>query len=407
MNSDFRTLRCICCLTIAVSCSGYAIATQPAGGGESVLEEIGFGYEYRHGGGWRQVLSKGADRLCDLQSDTLGDNARNGYVDDDPDDGGWDWEILVSNNAHSPSASPENTYGVTAMGIQAAYLTHVKRSRFLMGMLDAYMGIEQRSEVDSAPDFVFLGFLGFLTGDDGFFSLARQKYDQKLDVMGGSLALAQFIRTVRGEAGLDGMIPYDIGWFAWVARILDVIFPGQGYGEDARVFAEVIVADIHDPEGYFDIDNPHEPYFVLGIACAMHAVKIAGIDPGLVSDLRDKLLAMQLQDGSWGHNADITESDYQTTAYAVQKLSFLWFGDHAARKAARAGSGWLAARQLDSGGFEHLPGLENTEVDAEILFAIYRVPPKPMPCQTSEKPSGKIRSTNRINVSMVAKPLGL
>jgi hypothetical protein len=68
----------------------------------------------------RAALRRGADRLAALQADTIGDNAGNGVTDTDPDDGGWDFIIAPSATSHTPSASPTNLYGETALGAWAA-----------------------------------------------------------------------------------------------------------------------------------------------------------------------------------------------------------------------------------------------------------------------------------------------
>src|ERR1700759_1437564 len=56
-------------------------------------------------------LSNAGLRLVDLQADQLGDNAGNGLLDPDPDDGGWDWTLPSDASAHTSAASPENLYG--------------------------------------------------------------------------------------------------------------------------------------------------------------------------------------------------------------------------------------------------------------------------------------------------------
>jgi hypothetical protein len=163
----------------------------------------------------------------------------------------------------------------------------------------------------------------------------------------------------------------------WAASLLEYTFPGEGYAQDVQTYGEVIADDIHNPTGYFDIDDAHESYYIIGIACAMHALQISGVDLSLVPALKHRLIEQQLADGSWYLNAGYPDSDPQSTAYALQKLSFLGLWERHVRWAVKRGARWLVSRQLPSGGWELVPGYENTEVDAEILFALMNVSPTP------------------------------
>jgi len=373
------------------------------------IKELGL-FKAMKGGRKREILKAVASQLCDLQADIIGDNANNEYVDDDPDDGGWDWRITPTTTSHSPDPSAQNTYGVTALGLTSAYLGGVRKPRFFMGMLDAYLGMEGRSEVDSAPDFVYLVFLDHLFKNQGFLELARERYEDR--VSGDALAFAKSIRDSRGDNGDDGLIPFDLGWFVWAAAALEFAFPGVGYFDDAQIYGRVIADDIkaaddiNDPEGYFNIHDPKERYYIIGIACAMHALKLSRVDLSLVPILKQKLFDLQLPDGSWYWSADYQHGNYQSTAYAVQKLSFVCDGDFRARLVARAGSNWLASRQLPTGGWEYSPGLENTEVDAEILYALYRVPPVIKFKKRKKEKDGMERSSNPgSNIPPIATPL--
>jgi len=172
------------------------------------------------------------------------------------------------------------------------------------------------------------------------------------------------------------LIPFDLGWFVWAATLLNIAFPDGGYFNDAQIYGHVIADDINnDTNGYFDIDDRHERYYIIGIACAMHAMKLSGEDLSLIPVLKRKLFELQLPDGSWYMSAYYPHGNYQATAYAVQKLSFFCAGDYHVRLVSRAGSNWLAARQLPTGGWEYSPDKEYPEVDAEILYALFRVPP--------------------------------
>lgn len=138
------------------------------------LKALGL-FKAKKGGRKREILKAGASRLCDLQADIIGDNAKNEYVDDDPDDGGWDRDITPTTAHHSTKPSRDNIYGVTALGLTSAYLGGIRKPRFFMGMLDAYLGMEEEFEVDSAPDFVYLFFLDYLFENRGFLELARDR----------------------------------------------------------------------------------------------------------------------------------------------------------------------------------------------------------------------------------------
>jgi hypothetical protein len=322
-------------------------------------------------------LRAAGNRLCDLQADISEDNARNGSPDADPDDGGWDFDIALDARVHSAAPSPENTYGVTGIGLLVAQQAGVRHRRLAIAAGDVYRGILNRPEADSPPDFAFLVLLGSQLQDPRVRALGRQRYDSKLGQYGGAQQIAQHMREARHAAGQDGLISYDLGWMVLSATALEFAFPGAGYGAHARIYGSALAEDIASPQGFFDIEDVHEAYYVQGLAWAAVAISWSGADRTLLRALRHQLLDLQLPDGSWYWNADYPDADVQTTAYAVQSLALAFPLSSRALRAARAGAQWLAARQAPSGGWEYAPGLENTEIDAEVMTALFLVRPAP------------------------------
>ena len=321
------------------------------------------------------ALALGAERLLALQADVTEDNAGNGDPDADLEDGGWAWAIDPSTTAHSASPSPENTYGVTAMGLMGAYLT-TGDARYGTALQDAYMGMAARPGVDSCGDFRFLAMLTLLTGDPGPAALAKARYDAKKASYGGAAAWAEAIRDGRhGQGWSNGIIPWDIGGCAVDAATLNMVFPNEGYDADADAMAEVIYEDMfNDNPGYFDETDGSEWCWTLGVSGALWAFRAADVHAAEREQLAQTLMdyqndgATKAPAGAWDWNDDYGGGDYQTTAYVVMAL--MTYATDEARAAAMAGIDWLVSEQRANGSWYWDGYSEYTEEEGEALTAI-------------------------------------
>jgi hypothetical protein len=319
------------------------------------------------------VLISAADRLCDLQADTIGDNANNGLIDTDPDDGGWDWDFSIAATEHSANPSPDNLYGVTALGI-AAFIdegTAPHDPRFITALFDAYLGIDNQPAAIYAPDIVYLARMTNIDPNKnyGFANLARTRYDARVASYGGPAALAQYLADRRGQSGADGLVPWDLGWIAEAAIELDVAFPSQGYFDDAKLYAHTIAHDIYNPAGYFQIDDPKEQYYTLGLAAVGRTMTLTGVDPALRNDAYARLAGMQKISGAYQWNGPNRVNNYQATAYAIKAWHAVRIHPHAS-VANKQAVLWLVSRQTSFGGWEYSNNRECGEVDGEILTAL-------------------------------------
>lgn len=318
-----------------------------------------------------ESLRAGAVRLAELQADQIGDTARNGLVDDDPDDGGWDFTFPLDQASHGTAASPENLYGATSLGVYAAMKAGVEGARFLTVLLSAAFGAQGRPEIDSPSDLVYLPLLGELVSDAAFNELARVRYDARIAAAGGARALGESARDARHAAGLDGLIPYDLALWHLGAAALDASYPGSGYDTDAATFARVAVNDVTSAAPLFSIGDPHESYYVQGLAWAFLLLDRSRGFTTERNDARDRLLALQNASGAWGWNGESPADNPQATAHVVQALALSSAAGDRVRSAATRGADWLVSVQQPSGGWEYSAGLESALLDGEALLAIY------------------------------------
>jgi len=322
------------------------------------------------------ALALGADRLLALQADITEDNAGNGDPDADPEDGGWDWAVDPTATAHSASPSPENTYGVTAMGLVGAYAA-TGAPRYWTALQDAAAGIAARPGVDSCGDFRFLVTLSLITGNPAYAALAKERYDAKKASYGGAAEWAEEIRDVRANVHHlpNGIIPWDIGGCAMDAAALNKYFSGMDYDADADAMAEVIYADLYENNpGYFDETDRTEWWWTLGIAGALSAFRAANVHATEQAALAQALMGYQNDGttktpaGAWDWNDDYGGGDYQTTAYVVMAL--MAHGTKEASIAALAGINWLVSAQRPNGRWYWDEVDEYTEEEGEVLTAI-------------------------------------
>ncbi len=319
------------------------------------------------------VLVSAANRLCDLQADTIGDNANNGLIDTDPDDGGWDWDFSIWATEHSPNPSPDNTYGVTALGI-AVFIDesdYPHESRFLMALADTYLGMNNQAGATYAPDILFLALLTNMDPGHmyGYANLARARYDARVAAHGGPSGLATYLADRRGQLGQDGLVPWDLGWMAEAALELDRAFQGQGYDDDAKLYAHAIADDIYNPAGYFQIDDPKEQYYTLGLASVARTMTLTKVDHPLRNDAYVRLAGMQKANGAYPWSGPNRTNSYQTTAYAIKAWHAIRI--HPYSSVANTPSVlWLVSKQTSFGGWEYSSNRECSEVDGEILTAL-------------------------------------
>lgn len=359
------------------ACSGAPGDPDEAAGPEqaSSFEVLrGFGHDgHGHHGvsgpAVRRALRGAAARIAALQADTIGDNANNGLDDADPDDGGWDFIVSPDATAHSAAPSPPNLYGAIGLGVWAAIESGSAGNRALVTALDAALGMQHNPDVDSAPDFVFAVLVAELADNPGFTAVARAHYDAKLATRGGAAGLGAFIRDARHASREDGLIPYDLGWFVLGAAALDAAFPGAGYAADADTFAQLVVDDLGSPTPRFDLADPHEAFYVTGLAWAQVATAWLNAQ-GLLEQARARLLAEQHADGAWGASADQPVDDPQSTAHALQTLALTDHQARGTRAAERRAARWLLREQAASGGWIDAAGNELPLVDAEVALGL-------------------------------------
>jgi hypothetical protein len=330
---------------------------------------------------YTSALSEGSKHLVKLQADITEDNAGNGAIDVDLEDGGWDWAIDSTITAHSGSASPTNTYGATAGGVLGTYITlggkaYPPSLSTYTALEDAYAGMLADLAIDSGADFPFLVRLSEKTGDSKYANLAKARYDAKNALWGGSKAWADSIFAGRSGQGLqNGIIPWDVNQLAVGAAKLNDYFPGQGYDADADTFAQSIYDDIYNNNpGYFDETDTTEWWWTLGIAGALEAFTVSGTHPTERDQLATTLLNYQndgitkTPKGAWDWNNTYTGGDYQTTAYVIMAL--MAYGTAQAKSACIEGVNWLVGDQRANGGWYWDGYNEYTEEVGEVVWAI-------------------------------------
>lgn len=337
---------------------------QAVHGEESAFMRM-FGGLTRESSALAAEVMNGQDRLCKLQADIIGDGAGNGLDDVDPDDGGWDFTLDTDATEHSASASPQNTYGSTALALLARGTAY---PRALGCALDAALGMQARPEVDSPPDFVFWLILGRLLENPGFAELAAARYDAKVAAEGGAQALGESIQELRHGAGDDGLIPYDLAWLTFAALGLGTALPSDGYGADAEVYAGLIESDLLSATPLFDENDGSESFYTDGLSWSLLALHATDRRPRLQVRLRRLLRNQQLPNGAFGFNRDFSDPDLQATAGALLALTLAGTRVHHADR--RAALGYLVDQQTEDGGWDYASGVESTQANADVLLAL-------------------------------------
>ena len=372
---------------VATACGDQGVADPGADPGVADPDEVGaigdaadvapFDVLHRAGHGdrpsgspeIRRALAAGAGRLAALQADTIGDNARNGVDDTDPDDGGWDFIFPATTTSHTATVSFPNLYGETALGAWAAVAGGNAGNRALQVALDAGLGMQRNPDVDSPPDFAFGVLLADLADNPGFAEIARAHYDARRAAFGGATGLGTAIRDGRHARHEDGLIAYDVGWLSISAAALDAAFPGAGYGADAQTYSQIVVDDLTAATPDFDLADPTEDSYVIGLAWSQVAAARVGAGD-LFRDVRARLLDQQHDNGAWPTDAMAPGDDLQSTAIAVETIALTDRANRRARQAMRRGVRFLLDEQAASGGWPDAAGDELPLVDGEILLAV-------------------------------------
>jgi hypothetical protein len=333
-------------------------------------------------------LTAGADYLVGMQADITEDNAGNGAVDTDPDDGGWDWS--TSAFTHSATASANNIYGATVQGIYRAYLLDPQPAYYtaLKDAADHIVSVGP-GVIRSGPDVIFL--LKFANLPDcptpAFYRAGAQAiWDYRITVYGSMPALAAYIRDLRhGQGYSNGIIPWDIAPWAEAAMLMDDAFPGAGHAAEAAAIAEVIYQDsFAGNPGYFDPDganmgsdpNWNTPlywWYTLGLSGIIDAFATSGTHTAELPGLQALLLACQYADGAFSDQYGATAGNdrvWQGSAYALRSLADNLPSTVATRAAMRQGAIWLASTQDASGGWVYDGGSHYPEVGGEITAGL-------------------------------------
>ena len=292
-------------------------------------------------------------------------------VETQNNDGGWDWQN-PDTNPSTGMPSPPNTLGVTAQGVLDAYRVTGK-SEYLAAVMNAYSELLTNSTNGDPSirkirglDILFLVRLSEATGIPAYASFARARYQAAVTELGGGTAtgLAQYIRNARLSQSLPPLIAWDIDLYVRAALSLDGYFPNQGFGADAAAMTEVIYTSLYQGTVDFNISNQGQDEYWLSITGAVEAFTITGLHAAERDSLMTSLLASQQPDGHFP--GVVSGGNVQTTAYALMTLVKAGKEVPAARAMA-----YLTRAQGANGGWMETDGFEYTEVDSEVLHAMY------------------------------------
>ncbi len=329
-----------------------------------------------------------ASYLVGMQADVTEDNAGNGFVDTDPDDGGWDWVTTVFE--HAPSASPMNIYGATAQGLLRIYLLDPQPEYFtaMKDAADQMVAIGPNPGVRSASDVSFL--LNFAALADcpnpAFYQAGAQAiWDRHISVYGSLVALAEYIRDARaGQGYANGIIPWDIGAWAKAAMLMHAAFPAGGHDLEGAAIAEVVWQDsFNGSPGYFDPDGHSQGYdpawstadyywYSIGLSGIVEAFGSTGTHTAELAGLETLMLACQYPDGSFSdqYGAQGGDADWQGSAYIIMAMNDYLTPSPTLNAAMYNGAAWLAYTQDVSGGWVYGSGNHYPEIGGECAAAL-------------------------------------
>ena len=186
----------------------------------------------------------------------------------------------------------------------------------------------------------------------------------------GAQALGESIRDLRHSQGNDGLIGYDLAWLTFAAQGLHTVFPAGGYDGHAQTYATIIGNDLVSPTPLFDMEDGSEAFYTDGLSWSLLALHATDLLTESQGDLKELILATQLESGAWGFNDDFPEPDLQSTAGALLALRLA--GTGADRPERRAAIRYLVDQQTEDGGWDYAPGDESPLANADVLFALGR-----------------------------------
>lgn len=336
---------------------------------------------------YEQAILDAADRII------LGQN----------NDGGFCWTLPTAGTSYT-------NLGISAFGVLKAYKLD-PRAEFKTSLAMAYMFAVARGPtwssiggkwvedgnyitggVNSWPDVTFMLELAreaaqdpsLLTEINVFVSvttvtdiadLAKDRWDDRVDHMGATppgttgtaTAMAEYLRDFRDVQGLPGMIAWDLEAAVKAALSLEDYYSGAGYGVQADDIVEVIYDSIYGSPQFFDINDPDEFCYVLGLAGALEAFTEAGVYSDEASEIKGLLIGYQKSDGSWQESDSHPQYIVQPTAYAIMAL--LAQGDVDAQISAALGVEWLIGNQESAGGWLE-DNDEYPELNSEAAWAL-------------------------------------
>jgi hypothetical protein len=354
------------------------------GGGTSLrgghLDTVGYAVDVG------AALMAGANYVRRSQADVTEDNATNGSPDTDPDDAGWDWVLTPPAFTHSATASEDNLYGETAIGVLDAYLRNPQPG-YMTVLQDVATKLMATPTISTSSDLVFLMKFQDLPGVTAsiYKDEAKSRYDARIAEKGSATLFAQYVRDVRGVTqGLkNGIIPWDLSGWVRVAQMLADRYV-DAYATHADEIAEVAFKDsFGDDPDYFDFDDGRNEgwnsgyansdfwWYTIGVESLMDMFHTADAHTDKLTDLAAHLADCRFASGaySYSYKANPTDEDWQTTAFVVVTLADLDAPNY--RSQINAACYWLASQQDPSGGWIYSDNTHYPEVGGECTEALY------------------------------------
>ncbi len=346
----------------------------------------------------------GANYLRYMQADFTEDNAGNGPLDPDPDNGGYGW---YTNGFENEAHTYGNVWGISAEGLYQSYLFEADASIYI-AMRDAANGLvaSDPATVTSAPNITFLlqfaSLPEVIAGTDpqtlapaAYQAAAVAIWDYDLLTYGsGSVAdLWQHAIDGRQPTYPNGLIAWDIGHWIDALMALHENFPSDGYDGFATIMADLTYGDsfpaipgdgIFEPDGFAkgytdgDTDSRYDIY-TLGVAGLIRVFSLSGQHLDKLPLLQDLMLDCQYDNGAFSYHYGALANDEVSTqdvAYAIWALYYTPTATAATNDAFYNASVWLSSMQENSGdpntsgGFLESDGWHAPEVGSECTTAL-------------------------------------
>jgi hypothetical protein len=289
------------------------------------------------------AIFDGADRLVETQNN----------------DGTWEWDNPDTDKTDGPGAS--NTYGVTAMGLLGAYKVTGNEAYLDAAKITADVLVAKATDESDgnfySQDIEFLARLGAITGDSTYSTKASEIMSHFMtqgnrycsDDGCTAEELADFYAGRFPTPDDSGLTEWQLS--SWV-RAADLTGNSNWADEMVSEIADDVATE------YFNISNPNQDYYSLGLSGVLDAT---GND-----QIAQKLLEIQGEDGGWSSNNP--EGSVQDTAYAI--IALIKEKDSVNDSAITAAVNWLKEHQDETGGWKNDKDVENTELTSEALWAI-------------------------------------